>query len=440
MNSHWAGLGFYRRARLLHAGAQKVVTDYGGVPPDTVEGLLEIPGIGPYTAGAIASIAYGRAVPVVDGNVCRVLSRLTGVANHIKAPALKDGLGWTLAGQIVRAGNLGDSAGGVVGENDAGDINQALMELGATHCAPSGTGTDERDPLRGFYRSTRIGRALATRVRDGSLGSVNEFVAATEAARASGGGTATCRLCDPEGISTVIFDIADRVGAGGGNAEGDGAAVGHQCLPLAPPKKARRREVLAVAAIRVQGLADEEPCWLMVKRPKDGLLAGQWEFPSVCLWNSAAVAAAAKVGGNKKKVGNSPTKLLQSKKKTAAQVPAINATTRKDALDTFLGAISSAGGIPIVCDRVRVTEEPMEHIFSHVQHSMWLEYGNVSLSGRFADLPSQLSTSDGRRVEFMTEEDMAGVGITSAIQKILKAVKAVDHAPRKKAARKRQRR
>ena len=437
VNSHWAGLGFYRRARLLHAGAKKVVMDYGGVLPNNIEGLLKIDGVGPYTAGAIASIAYGRAVPVVDGNVCRVLSRLTGVANHIKAPALKDGeLGWGLARQIVQAGNnAGDAAGGDASRNDAGDINQALMELGATYCAPSGTGTDERDPLRSFYRSTGIGRALTARIRDGSLGSVSDFVAVVEAGRAARGGKSTCRLCDPEGVSTVIFDIAARVGAGGDEVDGDGAAVGHAALPLAPPKKAKREELLAVAAICVQGLADGEPRWLMVKRPKDGLLAGQWEFPSVCLWNSADAAPAAKMGGKTKMVATStraiPSNLKKKKKKKAAHVPAIDADARKDALDTFLGAFSSPRGIPIVCDRIGVAEEPMGHIFSHVRHSMWVEYGKVAISDKFVGLPSQLSTSDGREAKFMTEEDMADVGITSAIQKILKAVKAADHESRK---------
>ena len=88
VNSHWAGLGFYRRARLLHAGAKRVVHQYNGVVPNTVEELMKVEGIGRYTASAIASIAYGVEVPVVDGNVCRVLCRLTGIANHIKAGVL----------------------------------------------------------------------------------------------------------------------------------------------------------------------------------------------------------------------------------------------------------------------------------------------------------------------------------------------------------------
>ena len=77
--SHWSGLGYYRRARLLHAGAQQVVRDHAGKLPDHPDALRRIAGVGAYTAGAIASIAYGRAVPVVDGNVARVLARLYAI-------------------------------------------------------------------------------------------------------------------------------------------------------------------------------------------------------------------------------------------------------------------------------------------------------------------------------------------------------------------------
>lgn len=76
VNEAWTGLGYYRRARYLHEGAKKVVDQHGGRLPRTAEALRKIPGIGPYTAGAIASIAYGEVSPVVDGNVIRVLSRL----------------------------------------------------------------------------------------------------------------------------------------------------------------------------------------------------------------------------------------------------------------------------------------------------------------------------------------------------------------------------
>ena len=185
VNSHWAGLGFYRRARLLHQGAKYVVKECNGELPRTKEELLTITGIGPYTASAIASIAFDVCVPVVDGNVCRVLSRLTGIANRIKAPVLKDKLGWDLAQQLVEAGD----------GKHAGELNQALMELGATYCAPSGTGVDPRDPLREHYRSTQLGRAYYHYAT--STPNKKNLLFLPDQACA-------CKLCDDSGMELVL--------------------------------------------------------------------------------------------------------------------------------------------------------------------------------------------------------------------------------------------
>ncbi len=112
----WSGLGYYRRARMLHAAAKVVARDHEGKFPETIEGLRELPGIGRYTAAAISSIAFGEPVAVVDGNVERVLQRL---------------LGKRLAGE-----ELWEAAGGLLDPGRPGDFNQAMMELGATVCTP----------------------------------------------------------------------------------------------------------------------------------------------------------------------------------------------------------------------------------------------------------------------------------------------------------------
>ena len=85
----WEGLGYYSRARNLHKGAQQIMAEYGGVIPQDITALQKISGIGPYTAGAIASIAYDKAVPAVDGNVIRVVSRLTGVRENVGVPSVR---------------------------------------------------------------------------------------------------------------------------------------------------------------------------------------------------------------------------------------------------------------------------------------------------------------------------------------------------------------
>ncbi len=121
----WQGLGYYRRAKNLHKAAQAIVAAHGGRVPDTVAQLRELPGIGPYTAGAIASIAFGRPEPLVDGNVIRVLARLFGMDEVADTPAAKKKI-WALAAAFADGPR-------------PGCVNQSLMELGATVCTPKNT-------------------------------------------------------------------------------------------------------------------------------------------------------------------------------------------------------------------------------------------------------------------------------------------------------------
>ncbi|MEO8905573.1 MAG: A/G-specific adenine glycosylase [Polyangiaceae bacterium] len=118
----WQGLGYYSRARNLQRAAALMVAEHDGRVPERIGELLALPGIGPYSAGAIASIAYGHAEPLVDGNVIRVLTRLFALRGDPNRGPLKAGL-WELARSLVPA-------------DTPGDFNQALMELGATVCTP----------------------------------------------------------------------------------------------------------------------------------------------------------------------------------------------------------------------------------------------------------------------------------------------------------------
>jgi A/G-specific adenine glycosylase len=130
----WAGLGYYSRARNLHACAVAVLRDHGGVFPDTEEGLRALPGIGPYTAAAIAAIAFGRRTMPVDGNIERVVSRLFAVDEPLpQAKPLIQNLATTLLAE-TRAGDEKSRAGDV--ESRAGDSAQALMDLGSSICTP----------------------------------------------------------------------------------------------------------------------------------------------------------------------------------------------------------------------------------------------------------------------------------------------------------------
>ncbi|WP_029192340.1 A/G-specific adenine glycosylase [Paenibacillus harenae] len=118
----WEGLGYYSRARNLQAGAKEVVEKYGGIVPDDKASVAGLKGVGPYTTGAIMSIAFNRPEPAVDGNVMRVLSRYFCLEDDIAKPA-------------ARAG-IEKLAASLIPEGAAGDFNQALMELGALVCTP----------------------------------------------------------------------------------------------------------------------------------------------------------------------------------------------------------------------------------------------------------------------------------------------------------------
>jgi len=134
----WEGLGYYSRARHLHQAAKTIVARHGGHVPRDMDALLALPGIGAYTAGAIASIAFGHREPVLDGNVMRVFCRLFRIRENPRQSAIQKEL-WLLARRLLPA-------------KRAGDFNEALMELGAELCQP-------QDPRCGACPLSRICRA-----------------------------------------------------------------------------------------------------------------------------------------------------------------------------------------------------------------------------------------------------------------------------------------
>jgi A/G-specific adenine glycosylase len=173
----WSGLGYYRRARMLHKAAQFVVANHQGKMPQTAEELRLLPGIGAYTAAAIASIAHDERVAVVDGNVERVLCRMEGWQAGARAggAALTREI-WNLAAQLVDP-------------ERPGDFNQALMELGATVCLPRNpqcpecplvkdciTRGEHKRPPRAPMLSREIAHALAVRAKGKSGRGVREVL------------------------------------------------------------------------------------------------------------------------------------------------------------------------------------------------------------------------------------------------------------------------
>jgi len=167
----WEGLGYYARARNLHAAARQIVSANDGQLPDTFEELLPLPGVGRYTAGAVASIAFGRDVAAVDGNVRRVLCRVFAIREDVTRSATRRKLE-TLATSLLPPGR-------------AGDFNEALMELGAVVCPPRAPRCD-RCPLRDFCRARAQGEPETLPVRPSRRRVPHYEAAAAVTARADG--------------------------------------------------------------------------------------------------------------------------------------------------------------------------------------------------------------------------------------------------------------
>lgn len=198
----WTGLGYYSRARNLKAAAESIVADHDGRLPADAESLKRLPGIGRYTAGAVASIAFDREEPLVDGNVVRVFSRLEDIRADVADKQVVSQL-WALAGELVRGPR-------------PGDLNQALMELGATVCTPK---------------------------------------------------RPACSTC-PVRRQCRGFAV-DRSGEGG-----SGSSTAHvENLP----RKAKRKPARAIRGLAVA--IDRGGQILAVRRPESGLMAGLWELP-----------------------------------------------------------------------------------------------------------------------------------------------------------------
>ena len=140
----WQGLGYYNRARNLQAAARQIVEEHGGRFPSDYDSIRALKGVGDYTAGAIASIAFGLPVPAVDGNVLRVVARITGDGGDITTAAMKN--------------RVAEQLRPIIPLRFAGTFTQAMMELGATVCLPNGAPLCHRCPARELCAAHLEGR------------------------------------------------------------------------------------------------------------------------------------------------------------------------------------------------------------------------------------------------------------------------------------------
>eukprot|EP00118_Oscarella_pearsei_P013372 m.106345 g.106345 ORF g.106345 m.106345 type:complete len:382 (+) comp37258_c0_seq22:452-1597(+) len=239
----WSGMGYYSRCRKLHEAAQKVVKELDGkIPTNSQDLAKQLPGVGRYTAAAIASIAFNERVGVVDGNVIRVVSRLRRVgATHNSKPA--ETHFWLCSDRLV--------------DNDRpGDFNQALMELGATVCTPQSP-TCHSCPLKASCQALsqvnkRKREASEKFCKSVSVVDVEDCVS-------------SCLLCLP-------------------HDEQWDPLKGVMNYPRRAKKSAVKSEEFISGVISYNSRLDSKTLcsrYLLVRRPKTGLLAGLWEFPAI---------------------------------------------------------------------------------------------------------------------------------------------------------------
>ncbi len=214
----WEGLGYYSRVRNMHKAAVKVMEEYGGKLPPSSDELMKLPGIGPYTAAAIASIAFGEVIPALDGNLLRVFARMTACPDDISLPGVRtQAKEWYLSIMEIEP----------VPERP-GDFNQAMMDLGATVCLPNAAPRCGECPWADSCRA----HAEASEVRDRA----------------------------PE-IRNEVSETRDKI-------------WDERRYPVMPAKEKRKIEEKTVFVI----LAGKRA--VLHKRPPRGMLAGLYEFPN----------------------------------------------------------------------------------------------------------------------------------------------------------------
>ncbi|KAF4975520.1 hypothetical protein FZEAL_7706 [Fusarium zealandicum] len=319
--SAWRGLGYYSRATRIHEAAKLVVKDtvmMGLLPACTRELEAKVPGVGRYTAGAISAIVYGRAAPMVDGNVLRVLSRQLGLFGNVKTNKVIIDTLWAAADALVKAlardGTDAQSADEVKTSDRPGRWGQALMELGSTICVPKPNCAE--CPISSTCRAYAEGEALASSgVRDTRVGDIEDLcdlcepLEETESLEAKEddaqtlGPTQKVKANGTQGKSSkqlTLSAFAFRGPADGKsalektkpvpNARDMETIVDHaRKFPLKVIKKAVRAEETLVCIIR-----RSDGHYLIHKRPEKGLLAGLWEFPSYILQDATEGSTPAK--------------------------------------------------------------------------------------------------------------------------------------------------
>lgn len=264
VNTLWQGLGYYSRAKRLLEAAKLIVEKYDGVIPSDPEKIRTIPGVGPYTAGAVLSIGYNVPIELVDGNVIRVVTRLRALAGDVTKKEVINFI-WKLAKDMLH-------------KTRPGHFNQALMDLGATICTPA-------NPSCGKCPVSQVCLAYAESKRKTSLASKQKLL--------FGGGATKVKVEGGDGDNSVNGVNKEEEGAGANGSSctlclppkdiedlvssSNNASSSVSLYPIKIKKTKQKLQTTRVAIVQVNGK------YLLVQRPKTGLLAGLFEFPSFLL-------------------------------------------------------------------------------------------------------------------------------------------------------------
>ncbi|KAF9432735.1 hypothetical protein BGZ76_010386 [Entomortierella beljakovae] len=360
VNKVWTGLGYYSRASRLHSGAQKVLKDFKGIlPSDPAVLEKEVPGVGRYTAGAIASHAYNVPAELVDGNVIRVLSRLRAIGGDVKSPKVID-LHWQIAKELVH-------------QDRPGCFNQALMELGATICTPQNPKCGEcpvQSSCRAFAetldlknsRKEAIGISQKRSINDDNQDDYDES-------------NDNCTLCLAE-------------------IEVEGKDVGQVTqYPRKAAKKAPQCAVSILERTRKNNKSKESVSeFLLVKRPEKGLLAGMWEFPTV------------------------EQEQLQKLQKSTPPKPSTY-KQRSEASRKYMEETLGLDWIKDCKDIQRRDLGSVQHLFSHIRKVYHVEWVLVRDSIDEPDMQKAEGASDSPETEWLTAEELITAAIPTGINK-----------------------
>eukprot|EP01133_Synstelium_polycarpum_P016015 gene16015-19061_t len=306
VNEMWAGLGYYRRASNLHTAAKTLVEENAGKIPDTAELLAKVRGIGPYTAGAISSIAFGRVEPLVDGNVIRVLSRLRAIGASPKLTTTSK-LHWQLARDLVDPLR-------------PGDFNQSLMELGAT------AKTDAKEiPANSISRFFISNTAPAAKpvVKDAPAVDIEDL----------------CKVCETWEDTDAPIDSVTK-------------------FPRKVAKTKARDEVVIVYI--VEDINSSK--LLIVQRPFKGLLGSLWEAPS-------QVLKAGETSPYQTTKAKTATKRQKGSTTTTTTTTTTTSKPNKDGFREFIKTISPELAKEMDIRSFNYIGS-VNHIFSHIKQTL----------------------------------------------------------------------